>query len=271
MALLILLAGTLALSVIMMGGWQLVRLWHNGGWVDVVWTFGLGAVGIVYALVPLPGQGAELGDWPQPRQCLVAVLVASWSLRLGLYLTERSRIGPEDARYAFFRTLWGAGFERRFFAFLQIQAAAAAILAVTFFLAAHQPRALGGADLIGLAIIAMGIIGEAIADAQLHRYRKSAPHGGICDVGLWSLSRHPNYFFEWLGWCAYPFFAIDLAGIYPWGWLSLSAPALMYWLLVHVSGIPFLEQQMLRTRGDRYRDYQARTRAFIPLPASRLK
>jgi steroid 5-alpha reductase family enzyme len=54
---------------------------------------------------------------------------------------------------------------------------------------------------------------------------------------------------------------------YPWGWASLLAPAFMYWILVQVTGIPPLEQQMLRSRGERYRDYQSRTSRFFPSPA----
>ena len=46
----------------------------------------------------------------------------------------------------------------------------------------------------------------------------------------------------------------------------LLAPVFMYWILVHVTGIPPLEQQMLRSRGERYRDYQSRTSVFFPLP-----
>jgi steroid 5-alpha reductase family enzyme len=57
-----------------------------------------------------------------------------------------------------------------------------------------------------------------------------------------------------------------LAAGAPWGWLALIGPAAMYWLLVHVSGIPPLEAQMLRRRGDAYRDYQRRVRAFVPIP-----
>jgi steroid 5-alpha reductase family enzyme len=53
---------------------------------------------------------------------------------------------------------------------------------------------------------------------------------------------------------------------YPWGWATLLAPAFMYWIPVHVTGIPPLEEQMLRSRGARYRDYQSRTRMFFPLP-----
>ncbi len=43
----------------------------------------------------------------------------------------------------------------------------------------------------------------------------------------------------------------------------------MYWLLVHVSGIPLLEAQMLRSRGAAYAAYQARTRLFLPFPRKR--
>jgi steroid 5-alpha reductase family enzyme len=48
--------------------------------------------------------------------------------------------------------------------------------------------------------------------------------------------------------------------------LALAAPACMYWVLVHVSGIPPLEEHMLRSRGDQFRELQARTRPFLPFP-----
>jgi steroid 5-alpha reductase family enzyme len=77
---------------------------------------------------------------------------------------------------------------------------------------------------------------------------------------------------QWLGWLAYPVIAIswnpswDLAWDYGCGWATLLAPVCIYWILVHVTGIPPLELQMLRSRGERYRDYQARTDAFFPRP-----
>ncbi|MCK7474656.1 MAG: DUF1295 domain-containing protein [Rhodopseudomonas palustris] len=86
----------------------------------------------------------------------------------------------------------------------------------------------------------------------------------MCDRGLWRWSRHPNYFFEWFGWLAYPMIALSLS--YPWGWATLLAPLFMYWILVHVTGVPPLEQQMLSSRGERYRAYQARTSVFFPWP-----
>ena len=85
----------------------------------------------------------------------------------------------------------------------------------------------------------------------------------VCEAGLWRYSRHPNYFFEWVFWCAWPLFAV---GTSAWAWTSLLAPALMYWLLVHVSGIPPHEEHMLRSRGDKFRALQARVNAFFPGP-----
>jgi len=257
-------AVSLGLAVAMSGAWLLQRSTNNAGWVDVVWSFALGGAGMVYALYPLqPGP-------PTARQCLIALLAACWSLRLGLHIASRTTHGAEDARYAQFRRDWGDAFQSRMFWFLQIQAAAAALLAVSILLAARAPQLLSSPDVIAVGVLALSIIGEAIADRQLQQFRSEpANHARVCDVGLWGWSRHPNYFFEWLGWVAYPLFAIDRHGLWPWGWCALSAPVFMYWLLVHVSGIPPLEQQMLRSRGDAFRNYQARVSAFLPFPPAR--
>jgi steroid 5-alpha reductase family enzyme len=255
---------SLGLAAAMSVAWLIQRGTNNAGWVDVVWTFALGAAGVVYALYPLD-RGAPTG-----RQCAVALFAACWSLRLGLHIARRTSHGAEDVRYAQFRRDWGDAFQSRLFWFLQIQAAAAALLAGSMLLAARAPMPLTGPDAIAVGISALSITGEAVADRQLRRFRSDpANPSRVCDVGLWGWSRHPNYFFEWLGWVAYPLFAIDPHGAYPWGWFALSAPVFMYWLLVHVSGIPPLERQMLHSRGDAFRDYQARVSAFIPFPPAR--
>ena len=257
-------AVSLGLAVAMSVAWLIQRSTHNAGWADVVWSFALGAAGVVYALYPLqPGP-------PTPRQWLIALLATGWSLRLGLYIGRRTSHGAEDARYAQFRRDWGNAFQPRMFWFLQIQAAAAALLAVSMLLAARTPRELSTPDAIAAGILALSIVGEAIADRQLRQFRSDpANQARVCEIGLWGWSRHPNYFFEWLGWVAYPLFAIDPHGFDPLGWFTLSAPMFMYWLLVHVSGIPPLEQQMLRSRGDAFSDYQARVSAFFPFPPAR--
>lgn len=248
------------LCLTMAGAWALQRLTGNAGWVDSVWSFGLGIGGVAAALLPDPTSVST-------RQVVVALLIAAWSLRLGIHIALRSVHGPEDARYAALRTEWGSGFQRRLFWFLQIQAVAAALLALSMLLAAHNPAPFPRSiDLAAIIVLAIAIVGEGMADAQLRGFKSEpANKGRVCDVGLWAWSRHPNYFFEWFGWLAYPLLAIDLGG-WAWGWLAVTGPAFMYWLLVYVSGIPLLERQMLQSRGDAYRAYQARVSAFFLLP-----
>jgi len=242
--------------------WRVALSTGKSGWVDAIWSFAVGFAGVAAALAPFH-HGAPAG-----RQWVVAALVAVWSLRLGLHIVERTRKGDDDPRYAELRRQWGGDFEKRLFWFLQIQAACAFVLAVTAMAAAHNPApSLRLADWAGIAILVVAIAGEALADRQLRDFaRKPANKGEVCDIGLWSWSRHPNYFFEWLGWIAYPVIAIDIGGAYPWGWIAFAGPVLMYLLLVHVSGIPPLEEHMLRSRGEKFRAYQARVNAFWPWP-----
>ncbi len=260
----VLSAGVAVLLVVAMSGaWALQRATRNAGWVDVVWSFSTGAGGVACALVPWPGEHLL-----SPRQMLVAVMAGAWSLRLGLHIADRTRHGPEDVRYAGFRREWGKDFERRMFWFLMIQAAAAWLLTLSMQVAARNPApGLRLADVAGVAVLAGSVLGEAIADAQLRRFRAGGTKGGICDIGLWGWSRHPNYFFEFLGWCAYPLLAISVG--WPAGWLALTGPIFMFWLLRYVSGVPPLEATMLASRGDRFRAYQARVSAFVPLPPRR--
>ena len=262
--LVVLLVIAASLSILMMGAWLVQQRTGNSGWVDTIWTFSVGLVGAASALWPVEASA------PNARQWLVAALVAAWSLRLGVHIAARTTVISDDPRYAAFAQEWGARAPRRMFLFLQNQALGSIPLVFAIFVAAHFPSPdLRLRDYLGVLVLFVGILGEAAADAQLRRFRRRpGSQGHVCDIGLWRWSRHPNYFFEWLGWLAYPIIAIspDDPLSYPWGWASLLAPAFMYWILVYVTGIPPLEAQMLRSRGDRYRDYQSRTSMFFPLP-----
>jgi steroid 5-alpha reductase family enzyme len=256
----LILAQGAGLSVAMAVAWWFQRRWRNAGWVDVFWTFSTGAAAVLGAL---PAGGFA------PRQVIAALLAAFWSIRLGLHLRHRVLTRHEDVRYAGFRRDWGERFQARLFWFLQIQAVCAWPLAVAVLLAARNPAVgLRASDFAALAVSAAGIFGAAVADRQLARFAADPRNAGaVCDKGLWAWSRHPNYFFEFAGWCAWPLFAFNPE--WQWCWLALVAPALMYWLLVHVSGIPPLEQVMLASRGDAFRRYQLRTSRFFPLPPRR--
>lgn len=261
MPLWILIAGLAAgLSLVMTAAWAIALSSGRSGWIDATWSFAVGAAAVAAALIPVDGSQETA------RQFIVAALAGLWSLRLGLHIAARTAGGGDDPRYAALREQWGEAHKRKLFWFLQVQAAAAFVLALSALAASRNPApvpALG--DVIGIAILLIAIAGEAIADRQLKAFTSDpANKGRVCDVGLWSWSRHPNYFFEWLGWLAYP--VIALSSGYIWGWAAFAAPVLMYVLLVHASGIPPLEAHMIETRGDRFRDYQKRVSAFWPWP-----
>jgi steroid 5-alpha reductase family enzyme len=265
-----LFAIALSLAILMALAWVVQQRSGNSGWVDTIWTFSVGLVGASSALWPVGG-GA-----PNPRQWLVAALVAIWSLRLGIHIAVRTAGIADDPRYAAFAKEWGSHAPRRMFMFLQNQALGSIPLVFAVFVAARFPQdGLRLQDYLGAVILLIGIAGEALADMQLKAFRADpANNGHVCDIGLWRWSRHPNYFFEWVCWLAYPLVALSPSypwsvypgSLYPWGLATLLAPAFMYWILVHVTGIPPLEAQMLRSRGERYREYQSRTSAFFPLP-----
>lgn len=251
------------LVVVMTGAWALVIRGAKSGWVDAIWSFAVGGAGVAVALADVDGWSLD-----PTRSGMVAAIAALWSMRLGLHIVARTRGGGEDPRYASLREDWGSAWRGRLFLFLQIQAAAALLLAFTIFLAAHNPApGLQWSDYAGLGVLALAVFGEGRADAQLAAFRADpANKGKVCDTGLWSVSRHPNYFFQTLGWTGYAVIAIGPDGSSLWQWLALAGPALMYWLLVYASGIPPLEAHMLRSRGDAFRAYQRRVNAFWPGP-----
>ena len=256
----LLIVVAIALAMVMSAAWLVQRMTGNTGWVDVFWTFGTGAAGVAFALWPLDNTGINA------RQEAVAVLVAVWALRLGSHIAIRASAGRDDSRYADLRTQWGAAFELKLFGFLMIQALVAWALALSMLLAARNPvPGFRLQDWLAAAVLVGSIVGEALADRQLRRFMaKPANKGRICDTGLWSWSRHPNYFFEWLGWVAYPLFAISTT--WWWGWLALSGAGVMFWTLRYASGVPPLEAHMQRRHPEAFGRYKARVNIFFPAP-----
>lgn len=233
-------------------GWRWQRRHANAGIVDVVWSFGVGGAAVLLAVA---GGGALL-----PR-VLLGVLGGVWGMRLGLHLWHRVRNEPEDGRYAQLRLRWG-GDQRKWFAMFQLQALLIALFSLPFLAVAANPVArLSPWFVAGILAWSACVTGEAIADAQLARFRADpANKGRTCRTGMWRYSRHPNYFFEWLHWFAYVLLAVGS----PIGWLAWSGPLVMYAFLRWVSGIPFTEAQALRTRGDDYARYQRSTPMLFP-------
>jgi steroid 5-alpha reductase family enzyme len=246
------------LALAMTFAWAVRLRTGQSGWIDTIWSAATGLAGIFVALTAASSA----------RPWLAAGLILVWGARLAAHIGGRTRGAGDDPRYAALEREWGADFSRRLFQFLQIQGAASWPLVLAIAIAARSPRPFPDAfDLAGVVVAAAGLAGEAISDAQMSRYRRTSPRGGICESGLWRYSRHPNYFFEVLFWCAWPFIAFDPAD--PLSLLAFAAPAFMYGLLVYVSGVPPLEKHMRESRGAAFDAYARRVNRFFPGPPRR--
>lgn len=248
------LVGGVGLGLLFTALWLWQQKHRDAGIVDVGWAFGLGALAVYYALA---------GDGDPSRRLLVGLLGGAWGLRLAWHLLVDRVLGkPEDGRYQTLRAGWGRGAPLAFFIFFQAQAALDLLLSVPFLLACRNPApALSPVEWAGALLWLIALAGETVADRQLAAWRADPAHRGrTCRAGLWRYSRHPNYFCEWLIWCAYALIALPA----PHGWLALGAPVLILFFLFRVTGIPTTEAQALKSRGDDYRRYQRETSVFVP-------
>jgi steroid 5-alpha reductase family enzyme len=247
------LYGWIIAALLMAALWGVQRVRRNAGIVDVGWCVGLVLVAFLYAL-------AAVGD--PDRRMLVAAMVGLYAARLGGHLFQNRVQTSEDARYETLRRWWGDRAHLYFFFFFQFQALGIVVFSLPLLVLMQNPRPTFSLwELAGLLLWSVSVVGEGLADWQLVRFKSEpANRWKTCREGLWRYSRHPNYFFEWLHWCAYVPMGVGVPG----GWITLMNPAIMLVFLLWVSGIPWAEAQALATRGEDYRAYQRTTSAFIP-------
>ena len=237
--------------------WAVQQRTKNAGIVDVGWALSFALVIALFAWRAT----APITAWGP-----LAAIVAAWSLRLGGYLIARGAArSPEEGRYVDLRQRWAPRASSRFFVFFQAQAALTGILSTAFVVPfVATPWDTGWLRAIGAVLSTAGIAGEALADAQLARWKRDPAHRGqVCDAGLWAYSRHPNYFFEWCVWLGHAVYGL---AFWPAGLIALGGQALILASIWKVTGIPATEAQALRSKGDAYRAYQQTTSAFFPLP-----
>lgn len=225
---------------------------RNYSFLDAMWSYGVALLAPLYAAV---------GPGHPGRKIAFTILGMAWSLRLGTYIFFRvlQHHPQEDVRYQGLRQRWsGSGL---FLLFHELQAITVVIFSLPFLLASWRLVPLRALDLIGLTVVILALVGESLADRQMKRFKHDpANRGRVCDTGLWHYSRHPNYFFEFLIWVGFALASLDT----PHGWITLLCPALMYYFLTKVTGIPLTEEYALKSKGDAYREYQRTTSAFVP-------
>lgn len=245
-------------------------------YVDIAWPWGLVAIAVQVALRS-PRFGAATAA--------VTAAYLAIGLRMGLPgLLHLVRAGPlrgEFARYRYQRIRWAAaGWKRervpmQLEIFLQGLANASVLALPAGLLGLDRDQRLAPLQLVALGAWAGCWSLEWLADRQKRRFAAAMPRGATCDAGLWRHSRHPNYFFQWLGWDALalaatapllrlsdtvppPAFAVLALGL-------IAGPAFMLWTLLHLTGIEPAEHYSLRRRPD-YAEYQRTTNRFLPGP-----
>ncbi|MEB3287436.1 MAG: DUF1295 domain-containing protein [Vampirovibrionales bacterium] len=227
----------------------------NAGIVDVVWAFGFIPMVLIYT---------TLCDGNPIRDTLLLLMVSFSSIRLGAYLFRRFRKAhpEEDPRYHVLREAWQEKAPVLFWLLFLFQGLLMLALSAPYLLAAqNQAENIALLEFIGLLIWLAGFAGEAIADTQLEAFKKeNKGNNQICQIGLWRLSRHPNYFFEWVQWIGVFVFACAS----PYGVYTFYVPLVMLFFLTRVTGIAATEAQLLKSKGDAYRTYQQTTSPFVP-------
>jgi steroid 5-alpha reductase family enzyme len=232
--------------------WGFATIRRNVGLVDIFWSLFFLLAAALYAM-------RRALD---ARALLILAITALWALRLAIHLAARNLRAAEDHRYRAMRRRHEPGFAwKSLYLVFGLQALLAWLISAPLAAAILAPHALDAWDVTGSALALFGIVFEAIADAQLRRFKADPVNAAaVMDRGLWRYSRHPNYFGECCVW-----WGLYLLAAAAGGWWTLFSPLLMTWLLLKVSGVVLLEQDIAQRRPG-YRAYISRTNAFIPGP-----
>ncbi len=235
--------------------WAALGRAGRSGWADFAWAAAIAITGLSFA---------ALSEGWAPRRLAVAALALIWGGRLAAHLGRRLSHEGEDGRYIAMAESLGTSYRSFMFGFFLLQAFMAWLFSLPFFVLSQSSLAsFSNWEMFGLVIWLLSLAGNNLADRQLAAWKSKPDNAGkTCRNGMWAWSRHPNYFFEWLIWCAYPVMAIGTPAL-PW---AIGVAAFMFVMVRFVSGVPYTEKQAVRSRGDDYRRYQASVSPFFPLP-----
>jgi steroid 5-alpha reductase family enzyme len=198
------------------------------------------------------------------RSILLLALVVIWAARLGSFLFGRIRKVGKDARFddikpSFLRFLNTWTLQGLWVTFT-LAAALAAITTTT-------RKELDLFAVVGFLIWVFGFAIEVTADTQKSRFRADPKNKGrFIHTGLWSWSRHPNYFGEIVLWIGVAIIALPV--LRGWQWVTLISPVFVALLITRISGVPMLEKRADERWGgqEEYEAYKERTPVLIPRP-----
>lgn len=221
--------------------------------VDIAWGLGF----IVVALT-----GFLVNQTPTPASVITLILVIIWGLRLAIHLGKRNIGNGEDYRYVNMRKRWGSKYARlkAFLNVFVLQGVLLMIVSLPILLVnTGTSIVVGWWTILGIIIWVIGFGYEVIGDYQLAQFKKNPENKGkLLTTGLWSTTRHPNYFGEALAW--WGVFLVTLnESRNMWG---IIGPIVITLLLLFVSGVPLLEKKY-KDRSD-FKAYAKKTAKFVP-------
>ena len=227
------------------------------------------------------GMGFVIGSWvtllttetPTLLSYLVVAFITVWGVRLSVHLFRRNWGKPEDFRYAQWRQEWGKNVViTAFFRVFMIQGLINFIVGSAAYSTIRYNTFSGGIDSVfvygGLLIALIGLYFEVVGDEQLRKNIEENKRKGtksLIQTGLWSITRHPNYFGEiliWVGLYVVGFTLLFTQAVHPlyYGLLVIS-PLLMSTVLIKIS-TPLLEKNMEKYAG--WDEYAKRVPMIFP-------
>jgi steroid 5-alpha reductase family enzyme len=206
--------------------------------VDIGW--GLGFIFVTISLL-------LRSDMGNIKLQILTLLVALWGLRLAIHIFLRNKGKEEDFRYQNFKEKWGKGFWwKSYINIFLLQGIFMLLISTPLIYAFTFPTTeLIWLDYLGIGVWAFGFLFESIGDYQLAKFidRKKAGEAKsrFLESGLWSLTRHPNYFGEVVLWWGIWLISIDLGNLN--SLITVIGPITISYLIVFVSGVPLLEEK----------------------------
>ena len=233
------------------------RLYKNSSFYDAYWSV-IPPLIALYWTMAATAQGIDM-----TRAWLVVILVWLWGVRLTAnWATFWPGLEHEDWRYAPIKTNAGkwnalADFSAiHLFPTVIVFAACLPIYAAV----AMDARPLNALDYLAAAVTLIAILIELVSDIQLHRFLTHRKPDEIMKTGLWALSRHPNYFGEWLFWAGLALFGLAAVPS-AWFWVVPGAVAMLVMFLV--ASIPMIDKRSVERRPE-YQAHMARVSGFVP-------
>lgn len=256
-----LLRGTLdpVWSAVAGGGAATVMLYltglvfKNSGFYDVYWS--------IFPPIAAAAWCTLEGAWSSPRALAAVGLAVLWGGRLTLnWATHWEGLAHEDWRYVDLRKKTGGAYWIASFGALHLFPFTLVTLGSLPLAAAIRSKgSIGPIDAVAIAIGVGAVAIEAVADLQLHAFRRTnTDRERFLDTGLWAYSRHPNYFGEVMAW--WSFAILGLAADAKW-WLVLGAAGVTG--MVVGASIPMAEERALKKR-PAFADYQRRVSRLVP-------